>query len=83
MSEHSEHHRGKHDGERSGSRVGTRAPGEGAGPHGDRMGPLRDALVQLNAATKQVAHAGTPDQAAAALEILVDARKRLYGMLAE
>ena len=82
MSEKSEHHRGEHDGEHSGSRVGTKAPGEGAGPHGDRMGPLRDALIQLNAATKQVAHAGTPEQASEALGILVDARKRMYGMLA-
>lgn len=56
---------------------------EFTGPHGDRMGPLRDALVALTAATKQVAHTGTPEMSAEALEILVDARKRMYRMLSE
>jgi hypothetical protein len=46
------------------------------------MGPLRDALIQLNSATKQLAHAGTPEQAAETLEILTEARKRIYNMLA-
>jgi len=53
------------------------------GPHGDRMGPLRDALDGLNAATKLVAHRGTAEQAAQTLEILTEARKRLYRMLAD
>ena len=75
-------HRHEHDGEHSGMRIGTKAPGEAPGPRGDHMGPLRDALIQLNSATKQLAHAGTPEQAAETLEILTEARKRIYNMLA-
>ena len=53
-----------------------------AGPHGDRMGPLRDALDGLTSATKLIAHNGTAEQAAETLEILAEARSRLYRMLA-
>jgi DNA-binding PadR family transcriptional regulator len=44
---------------------------------------LRDAAFQVGAAAMQVAHAGTQEQQAAALEVLTDARRRLYAILAE
>ncbi len=44
---------------------------------------LRDAVASLAAASRQVATTGTQDQVAKAAEILVDARKRLYQLLAE
>jgi DNA-binding PadR family transcriptional regulator len=54
-----------------------------AGPHSDRVGPLRTALDELTAATELMAHRGTPEQAANTLDILVEARKRVYRMLAD
>lgn len=77
-----EHHDHGHEGGTRGFKIGTRGPSDSPGPHGDKMGPLRDALIDLGIATKQIAHNGTPEQAAEALGILVDARKRFYGMLA-
>jgi DNA-binding PadR family transcriptional regulator len=44
---------------------------------------LHDAIHQLMAATHRVAHAGSPAQSARALEVLTDARRKLYGILAE
>jgi DNA-binding MarR family transcriptional regulator len=44
---------------------------------------LRDLAFGVGAAVMQVAHAGTPDQVEKARQILADARKRLYGLLAE
>ena len=82
MGDHEGHHEHEHGNEgMHGFRIGNRGHKE-PGPHGDKMGPLRDALIDLGIATKQLAHNGTPEQAAEALEILVDARKKFYGMLA-
>jgi DNA-binding PadR family transcriptional regulator len=44
---------------------------------------LRDLVFQVMAATRQVAHAGSKEQLAAAQEILRGARKGLYRLLAE
>lgn len=44
---------------------------------------LRDAAGSLMAASKQIGQVGTADQVAAATEILVQARKGLYQLLAE
>jgi DNA-binding PadR family transcriptional regulator len=44
---------------------------------------LRDLAFQVGAAVMQVAHAGSADQVEKAKGILADARKRLYGLLAE
>jgi DNA-binding PadR family transcriptional regulator len=44
---------------------------------------MRDAVFQTGAAVMQVMHAGTEEQKAKALEVLTDARRRLYSILAE
>ncbi|MEZ5227652.1 MAG: PadR family transcriptional regulator [Acidimicrobiales bacterium] len=44
---------------------------------------LREAIAGIAVAARQVATTGTSDQVARAAEILVDARKRLYQLLAE
>ena len=44
---------------------------------------LWQSAMQLGAAVKQVGMAGTPEQVEAALEILAEARKRVYALLAE
>lgn len=54
------------------------APGEGDPPM-----KLRDAFFQLGAASWQVAQTGNETQAAKALEVLTEARRRLYTILAE
>jgi DNA-binding PadR family transcriptional regulator len=53
------------------------------GPDGDRMAPVRDALDGLISATKLVAHTGTAEQAAETVEVLVEARRRVYRMMAD
>ena len=53
--------------------------------HGDE-GPrfkLRKGVFQIGAAVKQVGTTGSSEQVEKALEILGDARKRIYGLLAE
>ena len=52
------------------------------GPTGTRM-KLRQALGGLAAATRQVGMSGSDDMVAKTLEILADARKRIYALLAE
>jgi DNA-binding PadR family transcriptional regulator len=52
------------------------------GPAGSRF-KLRGATMQLLAAVKQVGMAGSQEQIDKALEILAEARKRVYGLLAE
>ncbi|HMK93577.1 MAG TPA: PadR family transcriptional regulator [Thermoleophilia bacterium] len=52
------------------------------GPEGARF-RLRQGVFQLVAAVKQVGVTGTPEQVDAALEILAEARKRVYALLAE
>lgn len=44
---------------------------------------LRDTMGTVFSAARQVAKTGTPEQAAKAAEILTEARKRLYQLLAE
>jgi len=49
-----------------------------------RSGPdLRDLLQQLHGATRQVGRAGSPEQVAAAAEILAGARRQMYLLLAD
>ena len=52
------------------------------GPAGSRF-KLRGATMQLLAAVKQVGMAGSQEQIDKTLEILAEARKRVYGLLAE
>ena len=52
------------------------------GPEGVRF-RLRQSVMQLMAAVKQVGMAGTQEQVDATLEILAEARKRVYALLAE
>ena len=52
------------------------------GPAGARF-KLRGGAMQLMAAVRQVGAAGSPEQVDKALEILSEARKRIYGLLAE
>jgi DNA-binding PadR family transcriptional regulator len=58
-------------------------PWELAGRGGNHQIELRQALAQLVPAFKQVAVTGTPAQAEQAVEILRDARRKLYQLLAE
>jgi DNA-binding PadR family transcriptional regulator len=44
---------------------------------------MRDAAFQAGAAVMQVMHAGTEQQKAKALEVLIETRRRLYSILAE
>jgi DNA-binding PadR family transcriptional regulator len=44
---------------------------------------LRDLMYQVRAATRQVVHAGSEQQVAAAAELLKETRRRLYQLLAE
>ena len=53
------------------------------GPLGEGIGQLRDAGFQLAAAAMQVARTGSDAQRKHAAEILAEARKRLYSLLAE
>jgi DNA-binding PadR family transcriptional regulator len=54
-------------------------PWAGAGEGGG----LRMAVMQLAAAARQVGMAGSPEQARRALEIVTEARKQLYRLLAD
>jgi DNA-binding PadR family transcriptional regulator len=54
-----------------------------AGEGGDTLVELRDLAHQVMAATRQVAHAGTPAQLESAQGILREARRSLYRLLAE
>ena len=56
---------------------------EAAAETGDDAAALREVVFQVLAATKQVVHAGTPDQIAAARALLKETRKGLYRLLAE
>jgi DNA-binding PadR family transcriptional regulator len=49
----------------------------------DELADLRTLAGQLGMATLQVAQSGNPQQLAAAKAVLTDARKALYGILAE
>lgn len=62
------------------------APWETAGPtkeHHPRATALPKAGVELAQAAAQVARSGSPEQVAEAVEILEEARRRLYALLAQ
>jgi DNA-binding PadR family transcriptional regulator len=71
--------------------AGRKAAAEAAGgaPPWERLAPsagdidLRKTVFSLGAAAKQVATSGTTEQIAQAHEVLTQARKDLYGLLAE
>ena len=65
------------------ARTGSLPWEEAAEDADDDLVTLRDLVFQVMAATRQVAHAGSKDQLAAAQEILRGARKSLYRLLAE
>ncbi|MCW2937933.1 MAG: transcriptional regulator, PadR-like family, partial [Actinomycetia bacterium] len=50
---------------------------------GENAMHAREAIGQLIMALRQVMMAGTEEQKTKALEIITDARKRLYGVLAD
>lgn len=56
---------------------------EAAEDLGDDLVELSDAAFQLIGATRQIAHEGDPRQIQAANDILRDARRRVYRLLAE
>lgn len=58
-------------------------PWELAGRSGRPSGELREALGLMLLAAKQIAGAGTADQRERAIVVLREARKQLYGILAE
>jgi DNA-binding PadR family transcriptional regulator len=58
-------------------------PWELDGKDDTNVGQLRDNLQQLHVATRQIAATGRSDQIERAAAIVRDARKQLYGMLAE
>ena len=49
----------------------------------EELQSLREGIHSLMAATHQVAHAGSPKQSERALEVLTEARRKLYAILAE
>jgi DNA-binding PadR family transcriptional regulator len=65
-------------------RLPSRAPWEevATGAGADLVG-LRDAAFQLMGAVRQIAQAGGPSQIEAANEVLQDARRQVYRLLAE
>jgi len=62
-------------------RLGT--PWQQEGSDGETVFALRDAMVGLAEATKQVARVGTDDQRKRAVQSLVEARTAMYRLLAE
>jgi DNA-binding PadR family transcriptional regulator len=66
--------------ERGGSETTGERPGAGSG---ERPGDLKPLMGQVMGAMWQVMSAGTPRQRKQAAEILVETRRKLYGLLAE
>lgn len=64
------------------ARGGAKEPWE-FGPLGEGLGQLRESGFQLAAAAMQVARTGSEEQRTQAAEILAEARKKLYTLLAE
>ena len=54
-----------------------------SGAVGGSFRDFKEALSKLGAAGAQAMQTGSPDQARATLEIIVDARRRIYALLAE
>jgi len=67
--------------ERRAARGGTQEPWE-FGPMGEGLGQLRESGFQLAAAAMQVARTGSEAQRTQASEVLAEARKKLYALLA-
>ncbi len=69
---------------RTAAQAGDAAPWEAAGEAVDTEAwELLGGMKQVGLAASQIAQIGTPEQVAAAQEILTNARKSLYGILAE
>jgi DNA-binding PadR family transcriptional regulator len=62
---------------------GGSSPWEQAEQTDDETAHLRDAVFRLMGAARQVGEAGTAAQVKTAVAILDEARRKLYGMLAE
>ena len=67
----------------NGSKTAGGTPWELANRSDSNFGQLRDNVRQLHLAVRQVAASGRPEQVERAVEIVRDARKQLYGLLAE
>lgn len=63
-------------------REGNAPPWEGRAL-GEGFATLRDAVFQLGGAAMQVAQAGSSEQVTRAADIIAEARKKLYAILAE
>ena len=59
------------------------APWDEFAAEGERLAQPRDAIMGLMIATKQVLHAGSPEQVQRMVEVLGEARKSIYRILAE
>jgi DNA-binding PadR family transcriptional regulator len=59
------------------------APWEEAAQDGSAKGGYREAATRLAQPVMQIGSSGSPEQVAAAIEVLNDARKKLYAILAE
>jgi DNA-binding PadR family transcriptional regulator len=64
-------------------RAGGTAPWEVGATPPEGLAQLRESVFQLGAAAMQVARTGSSPQLKQAADILADARKKLYGILAE
>ncbi len=73
---------GKAEAEQSKERFGTPWESDEAGSEDPRF-KLGRAMFQIGAAIKQVGTAGTAEQVDKTIEILAEARKRIYALLAE
>jgi len=73
---------GRAEAEQSKERFGTPWESDEAGSDDPRF-KLRRAVFQIGAAVKQVGTAGTAEQVDKTIEILGEARKRIYALLAE
>ncbi|MCE4026778.1 MULTISPECIES: PadR family transcriptional regulator [unclassified Microbacterium] len=62
---------------------GARGGAPFGGPFGGQFGALPKAGVDLAGAAAQVARTGTPEQVQQAIEVLDDARRKLYAILAD
>jgi DNA-binding PadR family transcriptional regulator len=71
-------------GREAAAELGGRAPWETVGDEGDdSIRELRDLVFGVMGATRQVVHTGDADQLGRAREVLRDARRRLYRILAD
>ncbi len=59
----------------------VKRPWEGA--HDERSGELRESVLALKLAVKQIAEVGTNEQRQVVTALLIDARRRIYELLAK